>query len=426
MGRAVASFVASSLVAVVVFAIVAFFVFQDRGTNEAIRAAREVGAIAGRGIVEPNLGAGVLAGRPEALARLDRVVQERLLSDRIVRVKIWSRDGRILYSDEPRLIGQRYRLGIEELAALDAGAVEAELSDLSKPENRYERGQGKLLEVYLPVRGPGGTPLLFELYQRFSAISASGRRIWLSFAPALFGALILLWLVQVPLAWSMANRLRQSQRGREALLTKALDASDAERLRIAGDLHDGVVQDLAGISYSLAAAAETAPPAAGREFVTTLREGAAGTRDSMRRLRSLLVEIHPSNLHASGLESALSDLLTPLRRLGIETTLEVDDEGLGDETESLIFRAAREAVRNVHDHAGARRVAVRVERLGGRVRLTVEDDGRGFEREERERRRAEGHVGLSLLEELVERNGGALHVSSRPQSGTTFTIEVPA
>ena len=212
VGRAVGSFVVSSLVAVVVFAIAAFFIFRDRGTNEAIRDAREIATIAGRGIVEPSLDAGILSGRADSLARLDRVVQERLLSDRVVRVKLWSRDGRILYSDEPRLIGLRYGLGPEEREAIDTGVVEAELSDLSEPENRFERGEGKLLEVYLPIRAPDGTPVLFEVYQRFSTISASGRRIWLSFAPALFGALLLLWLVQVPLAWSMAHRLRQSQR----------------------------------------------------------------------------------------------------------------------------------------------------------------------------------------------------------------------
>lgn len=72
--------------------------------------------------------------------------------------KIWARDGRIVYSDEPRLIGSSYPLGAD---------------DLARPENRFERGQGDVYEVYTGVRTPNGTPLLFETYQRSSSLVAS-------------------------------------------------------------------------------------------------------------------------------------------------------------------------------------------------------------------------------------------------------------
>ena len=71
-------------------------------------------------------------------------------------------------------------------------------------------------------------------------------------------ALVALWLLQVFPALSLARRLDSDQREREALLRRAIEASDAERRRIAADLHDGVVQDLAGISLGLAARAERA------------------------------------------------------------------------------------------------------------------------------------------------------------------------
>ena len=63
-------------------------------------------------------------------------------------MKIWSRDGRILYSDEPAIIGQRFGLGAEERELFTTGGADAELSDLSQPENRYERQEGKLLEAH--------------------------------------------------------------------------------------------------------------------------------------------------------------------------------------------------------------------------------------------------------------------------------------
>ena len=76
---------------------------------------------------------------------------------------MWTPDGRIAYSDEPRLIGTRYALGEDEQQALATGDAEAEVADLSKPENRFERDEGSLLEVYLPIRTPGGRQALFEL-----------------------------------------------------------------------------------------------------------------------------------------------------------------------------------------------------------------------------------------------------------------------
>ena len=423
MRHPVTQFALAGLAVLAVFGAAALLALRSLGNAEALRDARQFATLAGQGIVEPTVATGLLRGEPQAIAAVDRIVQERVLGERVVRVKLWARDGRIAYSDEPRLIGARFPLDSEKLDVLRTGATKASLSDLSGPENRYERGQGDLYEVYLPIRAPDGTPLLFETYQRRSAVASTGRRIWMPFAALLLGSLVLLWLVQVPLAWRLDRRLRRSQAEREALLVHAVEASDDERRRIAADLHDGPVQDLAGISYSLSAAAQTEGSPAARE---TLQQAAAGTRDSMRRLRTLLVEIHPPNLRASGLEAALADLLAPLRARGAQTELTVGPElGLHEDAERIVYRAAAEALRNVERHAGARRVAVSVERKGDGVRLVVTDDGAGFAPSDRERRREEGHVGLSLLEELAARAGGRLDVRSAPGEGTTFELELP-
>ena len=347
-----------------------------------------------------------------------------MLGARVVRVKLWTRDGRIVYSDEPRLIGARFPLDAEKLDVLRTGTTKASLSDLAGPENRYERGQGDLYEVYLPIRAPDGTPLLFETYQRRSAVASTGRRIWMPFAALLLGSLVVLWVVQVPLASRLDRRLRRTQAEREALLVRAVEASDDERRRIAAELHDGPVQDLAGISYSLSAAAQTESSSVARE---TLQHAAAGTRDSMRQLRSLLVDIHPPNLRASGLEAALADLLAPLQARGAEIELTVGPAlALDEDAERTVYRAAAEALRNVQRHAAAHRVTVSVERDDAGVRLEVTDDGAGFAPDDRERRREEGHVGLSLLEELAARTDGRLDVRSAPGEGTTFATRTSA
>ncbi len=422
---AVARFALGGLIALAVVGVISFLVTRNIGRSEALKHAREVTRIVGRGIVEPNLDRGLIRGDPRALATFDRIVRRRVLQDPIVRVKLWTHSGRLAYSDEPRLIGRRYPLGSDELASLRTGEVDSDISDLSLPENRFERGRGDLLEVYLPVKGPGGEPLLFEAYQRFSSVAASGKEIWLAFAPALLIALVVLELAQLPLASSMANRIRRGSRDREALLQRAVDASDAERRRIAADIHDGIVQDLAGLSYSLAAAAERAGSGEEAAPDETLRQGAEATRQSVRELRSLLVEIYPPSLQRGGLEAALSDLLAPLRGRGIETSLEIPDRlEVAPDREALLFRAAQEAIRNAADHAGARRVEVRVSRGPGTVSLLVADDGKGFDPGAPARGTAEGHLGLSLLRDLADDARGRLEIDSAPGAGTKVRLEV--
>ena len=85
-----------------------------------------------------------------------------------MRVKIWSqRRPRSSTPTSPRSSGSASRSGTDERQLLRTGGAEAELSDLAEPENRYERQEGKLLEAHTPIRTPDGTPVLFEIYQRF-------------------------------------------------------------------------------------------------------------------------------------------------------------------------------------------------------------------------------------------------------------------
>jgi two-component system NarL family sensor kinase len=417
--QAVVRYVASALVAVVLISLVGVWLLRRAGQGEAIRDAKDQTRIAALGSVEPALSNSLLRGDPRAIDALDRVVEEQVLSDPspIVRVKVWDRSGRIVYSNEPRLIGARYPLGPADLAEFREHGTQAEVSDLSEPENRFERRYKRLLEVYMPVELPNGQPLRYEAYYRSSFISARGRRIFRQFVPVMLGGLILLALVQLPLAWRLASRVRRSQREREALLQRAIDASELERRRIARDLHDGVVQDLAGVSYSLSAAAEGAEPPIDR----TLRDAAAQTRQGIRQLRTLLLEIYPPELERAGLAAALADLLTACESRGVATELDAAVD-LPPESEALFFRVAQESVRNVLKHAGASRVHVSVDREDGHGVLVVEDDGRGFDTRPQN---GDGHFGLRMLSDLVRDAGGTLTVGSSAETGTRVRAEVP-
>jgi two-component system NarL family sensor kinase len=426
VARAVTQFALSGLLVVVLLGLVGTYVLQGRGRAEAIRNARDQTELAGEAVIAPNLEPGIERGDPVALRRLDEIVHARLLGQRIVRVKLWDAAGRIVYSDEPRLIGRRFPLEGAERTAFVNGRVHAALSDLSAPENLYERNAGKLLEVYLPIRSLDGTKLLYEQYLRYSSIAANGRQIWVAFLPALLGALILLELVQVPLAWSLARRLRERQREREALLAQAIEASNTERRRIAADLHDGPVQDLAGLSFELAAAADRIG-GNGADAAGLLRGAATATRQSVRKLRSLLVEIHPPNLQTAGLEAAIADLLALAGERGIDTSIDIPaDLHVTPEAEALLFRTVQETLRNVLAHADATSVAVEISEVDRTASLVVRDDGRGFDARDIELRRDDGHLGLALLSELAESAGGRVVVESKPGAGTYVRLEVPA
>ena len=173
------------------------------------------------------------------------------------------------------------------------------------------------------------------------------------------------------------------------------------------------------MSYSLSAAAERAPA----PFDAELRDAAAETRHGIRRLRTLLVEIYPPELHRAGLPAALADLLTSSEARGIATSLEIDsDLELGDAAEALLFRVAQEAVRNVIKHAGATHVGVTVARTDGRVRLLIQDDGRGFDPGQVG---GDAHFGLRMLTDLTHESGGELEIDSGP-AGSRISVEVDA
>jgi signal transduction histidine kinase len=421
----VGRFALAGVVALVIVGVATAIASRRVGEREAIANARTTTVTKAEGLVAPALSDGVLERSPTALAAVDDVVRDDVLDASLVRVKLWNADGTIVYSDESRLIGTRYALGSDEQAAISSGKIDAEVSDLTKPENRYERRQGKLLEVYLPIDTPSGKPLLFEAYYRYALVSSNGNQLWRSFAPIALGALIALEVVQIPLAYSLARRLRQRSDERELLLRQALEASDVERRHIASDLHDGVVQDLAGVAYALSA--QTRRASAQAPDPEVIDNAASTVRTSIRALRSLVVDIYPPDFGEATLESALNDLVNRASEGGIDAQLDAEQlrDPVSDPAARLLYRAAQEGLRNVISHADARHVTVKVATVGPRGVLDVVDDGQGFDAGAVTAARDSGHLGLTALRGLVADAGGTLTFTSSPGGGTTLHAEVP-
>ena len=234
------------------------------------------------------------------------------------------------------------------------------------------------------------------------------------------GALALLVAVATALLLALNRRVTRAAAERERLLRGAATASAAERRRIARDLHDGVVQDLAGSAFAVSALAREQ----GGPTRAALLDTARSLRGSLRSLRSLLVEIHPPDLTAATLPAALDDLCAPVTAAGIEVDVRVGDLGeVAEQDAALVWRVAQEAVRNTLRHARATTMGVDLRREGDALVLTVEDDGVGFDPASVN---ATAHYGLRGLESLVRDRGGELIIRSAPGAGTTTRLETRA
>lgn len=413
------------IAAILLLAVAAVVVLRRTSTDESVRNARERSRVMAISVVAPALTDEAAAGDAGFVERFDGVVRNRLLPTGAVRVKVWNDRGQIVYSDEPRLIGRRFPLGADERAVLRHGGSDAGVSNLAAPENRFEARDRKLLEVYTQVRTPDGTPLLFETYFPYSAVTASRNALLRKYAPIVLVTLGVLALVQLTLAWLLARRIRREEEERERLHREALHASEQERRRIARDLHDGVVQDLVGVSFTIAGALDELGPDVDVAGRAALDDAAAATRRGISQLRTLLVDIYPPNLATEGLEAAIADLLTRAQSDGLATSLDYDPAvTLASDDQALAFRVVQEATRNTLRHGAAQRIDVRVAGNGaGRVEIGVTDDGSGFDPATIG---PSEHFGLQFLHDAAARQGAELAIVSAPGRGTTVRLSCRA
>ena len=407
VARPVVAFALLSVLALALVAGSGLLVIHRLADEQALSEARQLTDLSAR-IVDRRVDEGLLTGDAESLAAVASVVFDAVRHDPVVRVKIWSPTGQILYSDEPRLIGHTYRLGPEEQDVLAHGGVVAEVSDLQAPENRYERSFGQLMEVYARIRTPKGTPLLFETYQLRSSITGNGRALAGTFTPVLVVTLIALALILLPLAWLLARRVRRTQSERERLMQRAIESSDRERRRIAADLHDGPVQELSGLSMQLSAAAQNVQDPSSSE---TLRDSASAVRGSVKTLRigdRRRVSTEPAAGRTGG--SPVGPRRASWNARGSSArwrSSRTRGSHRRSTSSSTGPRRRRCATSQEHAEAGAVQVAVR--RRQDRAVLEVRDDGHGIAPQIAAQARAGGHMGLQILADMVRDAGGDAH-----------------
>ncbi|MFI6601805.1 GAF domain-containing protein [Nonomuraea sp. NPDC050536] len=205
---------------------------------------------------------------------------------------------------------------------------------------------------------------------------------------------------------------RLYERGRELAMLE-------ERNRMARELHDAVTQKLFSLRLTAQAAAamlQSSPEKAEVELERVQK--LAG--EALAELRAVIVELRPAELDSHGLAETLRKHVRMLDRLySSQVNFEFDElPPLDPEIEVVVLRVAQEALHNALRHSGASRVDVRLAYEGGKLALTITDDGSGFEQAD-----SRG-LGLISMRDRAESVGGAMTVGSSPGAGTTVRVEV--
>ena len=222
------------------------------------------------------------------------------------------------------------------------------------------------------------------------------------------------------------TQLLEYQGRLQALASELVMAEDRERQRIAVGLHDNVTQNLVGSRIKLSLLQKPGMTGEQQAIVDELLDLIARTEEDTRLLT---FELCPPILHELGIVAAIDWLVEEFQRQhGIEC--QSSDDGrpkpLKDEVRGLLFASVRELLRNVARHSNARCVEIAVARQDHEVRITVADDGIGFDASETVRLDVKsGGFGLFGIRERLRYLGGRLEVHSVRREGTRITAIVP-
>jgi signal transduction histidine kinase len=276
---------------------------------------------------------------------------------------------------------------------------------------------------------PAGTTILFRQ-----------ATVWELYAWYIVGALSLVFLQTLLVATLVVQRakrhraevvIRKNERDLHAsydrirqLAGQLISAQEAERTRIARDLHDDIGQRVASVSIALSRIQRQIPDVASpaRQSLSDLEHQSMQLSADLRHLSH---ELHPGALEHLGLLEALRERCDDFsHESGVPVQLAVSEawRDVSDAHALCLYRVAQEALRNVATHARARNVTVLLDRLDGHLMMQVTDDGCGFDPTAPSRRPG---LGLVSLSERVRMLGGQLVVTAAPDAGTCIAVKLP-
>lgn len=386
---------------------------------------------------------------------LDHLLSATTLGRQIVVIKIWARDGRVLYSNDRTLIGRRFP-ETPTLAAAFAGRAHSHITDLDDPEHKVERQRwSRLIETYIPVRRTGSAEVIAvaEFYQQsddlMQQVGAARLRSWLMVGAAtLVMSLLLGGLVRRASNTIVAQQRELREKLTQLTATLAQNEKLRERVqragarttalneqflhRVAADIHDGPGQSVALALMRL----EPIMDLCGTSQVAVCKERALG--DEFRTLQSALQSalddlraiskgLHlPEIEHLTPTETAQRAVRDYERKVGAGPAVTVVVEDLPKDVplslKITLFRLLQESLANGFRHGGATEQRITLKMRDGELCVEVADNGSGFDPRTEG---AEGHLGIVGIRERVEILGGTFSVQSAPDRGTVIRASLP-
>jgi signal transduction histidine kinase len=214
---------------------------------------------------------------------------------------------------------------------------------------------------------------------------------------------------------------------RDQLLREAVHGWESKRSHIASELHDGPIQSLTALGYTVERLSILADASNYQELPHVIDEIARKLSDEVNSLRFVMTELRPPALAEHGLCATVGQYLEEFqRRTGVVPHAELHlSERLSEGEEVTLFRIVQEGLTNVAKHANASLVNVTLEQREGSVVLEIEDDGTGFDAARRGRLLEMQHFGLAIMVERAKIIGGDIEITSKRGEGTNIVATFP-
>jgi PAS domain S-box-containing protein len=218
------------------------------------------------------------------------------------------------------------------------------------------------------------------------------------------------------------EELREKEKQIRFFATQSLTAHEAERRRIAAELHDSIASSLAGIKFKIEKTAQDVQQGLGNP--KSLLELSSNVAQAIGEVRRIMADLRPSILDDLGILPALSWFCREYEKtyshISVQKEIGISEDEISDSLKTAIFRLSQEALNNVAKHSGASLVDLSLRKVGERVELTIQDNGHGFESPGFAR-----GFGLSTMRERVELSGGTFAVHSTAGKGTILRASWP-
>jgi two-component system sensor histidine kinase DegS len=221
--------------------------------------------------------------------------------------------------------------------------------------------------------------------------------------------------------------LEVSERNLKEFSGKILSVREEEKKKLSSGLHDEVGSMTVALGSSLSITEEEIKDNNVQGALSGIKQAKNVLQKSVKKLKNISIDLRPPDLDIIGLPSVLRQYFSTIgeqTKIKIDFDVNVDEKRLNDEVAIALYRVNQEALNNIVKHAKARKVKIRLYFQGNDIKLTIRDDGKGFDMEDGLQKT--NGFGIRGMKERIESLGGRFFIKSTPKKGTEINTTIPA